>query len=255
MPDKKRYGLIGFPLQHSFSPAYFKKKFSEQHIDAEYQLFPLQQISDLPALLTLHPDLNGLNVTIPFKTAVLPYLTQISEAAAQIGAVNCIVCSNNQLIGYNTDVIGFELSLKPLLQQHHQSALILGTGGAANAVAFVLVKLGIAFSTVSRHSNNNKQFAGATAWLTYDELTENTVREHTLIINTTPLGMHPNIAACPPIPYAAITEQHLLYDLVYNPETTLLLQQGKEMGAAIKNGLEMLELQAEAAWQIWNGLG
>jgi len=239
------YGLIGYPLQHSFSPTYFAEKFARLKIDAVYRSFELQSISELPQLIQSHPSLRGLNVTIPYKTAVLPMLDEIDEAVVAIGAVNCIDIRNGRLKGYNTDAIGFERSLIPLLQPRHQKALVLGTGGSSKAVQYVLKKLGIPFLSVSRNPEANT--------LSYNDLNAAIIQEYLLIINTTPLGMFPNTATAPQIPYHAITARHLLYDLVYNPPETQFLAYGKEAGAIGKNGLEMLHLQAEASWEIWSG--
>lgn len=237
------YGLIGFPLEHSFSPAYFKKKFDAEGINAEYQLFPLEAIVDIRELLQ-HTQLSGLNVTIPYKEAVIPYLDEVAEEAAAVQAVNCIRFVKGKSIGYNTDVIGFEQSLKPLLQPDMNKAIVLGTGGAAKAVMHVLRKLGIDTKIVSRTKTNET--------ITYDELTDKMHIDSKLIINTTPLGMHPKVDVSPAINYNCISSEHLLYDLIYNPTETKFLQQGKQQGAVVKNGLEMLELQAEASWEIWN---
>lgn len=241
------YGIIGYPLSHSFSPGYFNKKFQEENIDAVYQLFPLQDIGMFPQLLAAHPDLRGLNVTIPYKTTVIPFLHHIDETARAIGAVNCIDIRNGILTGYNTDCSGFEQSLLPLLKPYHKHCLVLGTGGASLAVIYVLQKLGISYTLVSRNKTDKT--------LTYDELTPELIVQHTVIINTSPLGMYPDIDSYPDIPYSAITNRHLLYDLVYNPGQTLFLEKGKAKGAQIRNGLEMLLLQAEAGWDIWNRTG
>lgn len=238
------YGLIGYPLSHSFSPDYFRKKFAREGIDAVYRLFPLASINELPNLLNEHPSISGLNVTIPYKEQVIPFLDDIDDAAKAVGAVNCIKIDNGKLKGYNTDVIGFKQSLTPLLQTHHNKALILGTGGAAKAVAYVLSKLNIGYSLVSR--------SGKEGSIAYSDITDLTIKEHPLIINTTPLGMHPNADTSPDLPYSAIGQKHLVYDLVYNPEETLFLKGGKAQGATTKNGYEMLVLQAEASWDIWS---
>lgn len=237
------YGLIGYSLTHSFSPAYFTKKFREEHIDATYTGFPLHNIKEFPALLQKHPGLQGLNVTIPYKETVIPYLDELDDVAAEIQAVNCIILKNGIKKGYNTDAIGFEQSLVPLLQSYHKHALILGTGGASMAVAYVLKKLGISFQKVSSTKEN---------LLNYNELTTNILQQHTLIINTTPLGMFPHTDTFPSILYEALTQRHLLYDLIYNPAETKFLTLGRQQGATIKNGFEMLQLQAEASWRIWN---
>lgn len=237
------YGIIGYPLSHSFSPAYFRKKFAELHSDAAYEAFPLPDVSQFGALTDAHPGICGLNVTIPHKEAIIPYLDELDDVAAEIGAVNCIYFKNGKTKGYNTDVIGFEQSLIPLLQPQHTHALILGTGGSSKAVAYVLKQLGIAYRFVSR----NKQ----EPYLTYEELSPEIIGQHKLIINTTALGMYPNIEGAPALPYDAIGAQHFFYDLTYNPEETKFLMLGKERGATIKNGFEMLQLQAEASWDIW----
>jgi shikimate dehydrogenase len=237
------YGIIGYPLAHSFSPAYFRKKFAGMALAATYETYPLSDISELPALLAAHPELAGLNVTLPFKEAVIPHLHELDVTAAAVGAVNCISIKDGRLKGYNTDVAGFEQSLIPLLTSKHTLALILGTGGSSKAVAYVLAQLGIPFHKVSA--------SNAPEALTYDHLYPQVVEVHKLIINTTPLGMYPDIDRCPEIPYDSIGSQHLLYDLIYNPEETKFLQMGKERGAVVKNGFEMLVLQAEASWSIW----
>jgi shikimate dehydrogenase len=241
----RQFGLIGYPLSHSFSKKYFTGKFErEGRGDCSYELFPLSGINELVPLLQKHPLLEGLNVTIPYKKQVLPFLDS-SALPAGLDACNCIRIQKGKLTGYNTDSIGFEKSLAPLLNAHHRQAMVLGNGGAAEAVMFVLKKLGIATELVSRSIR-----PGST--LTYDDITETHMRECTIIINTTPLGMYPATDHCPDIPYRFITPKHLLYDLVYNPATTLFLQKGGAQGATIKNGEEMLVLQAEESWRIWN---
>jgi shikimate dehydrogenase len=256
------YGLIGYPLSHSFSQKFFTEKFEKEKIaDSEYNVFPMEHIRELPALLSANPHLCGLNVTIPHKLSVLKYLDWIEHDAKTAGAVNCIRISaqsaveavfsgevgikghNFRLEGYNTDIYGFEVSLRPFLKDHHDQALVLGDGGAAKAVKCVLESLGINFRVVTR-----KPFPGN---LLFKDLKPRDIKQHTLIINTTPLGMSPNVDEYPPIPYEAITDDHLLYDLIYNPEKTLFLKKGEEQGAAIKNGYEMLVLQAEKSWEIW----
>jgi len=240
----KQLGLIGYPLSHSFSKKYFAEKFQKENISGyDYDLFPLESIHDLPHLLKLYPNIVGLNVTIPYKEQVLEYLDDIDESAKEIGAVNTIKIVDKKLIGYNTDVYGFEESLIPVLPKNNPKALILGTGGAAKAVAYVLTKLGITFRYVSRQKRENV--------LTYDELNQKSMDNYHILVNTTPLGMYPNIDQAPAIPYDFATDKHLLYDLVYNPEKTLFLNKGLEKGATIINGQEMLILQAEKAWEIW----
>lgn len=241
----RQFGLIGYPLSHSFSKKYFTEKFAKEgRADCHYELFPLSSISELPNLLAAHPLLEGLNVTIPYKKQVLPFL-DIVAIPAGLEACNCIRIQEGKLTGYNTDSIGFEQSLRPLLQSHHQKALVLGNGGAAEAVVYVLKKLGIKVELVSRSLHNGSS-------LTYADLTEMVMRDCTLIVNTTPLGMYPAVDNCPAIPYEYISNKHLLYDLVYNPGKTLFLQKGEARGAVIKNGEEMLVLQAEESWRIWN---
>ncbi len=244
MPARRLYGLIGFPLGHTFSPGYFNAKFGREEVDAEYKAFPLATISELPQLLELYPHLAGLNVTTPYKEQVMHLLDDCDDVAARVGAVNCIRISDGKTKGYNTDVIGFEQSLEPLLKPGMDEAIVLGTGGAARAVRYVLDKKNITYINVSRTNSGDA--------ITYNELTEEMVRTHRLIINTTPLGMYPCTETYPPIPYHAITDAHLVYDLIYNPEFTTFLQKGHQRGAVTKNGMEMLELQAEASWGIWN---
>lgn len=244
----RTFGLIGFPLSHSFSKKFFTEKFENENIaDCKYQLFPIPQAKEMLDVIQDNPSLCGLNVTIPHKVDVLAMLDEIEDAAKNIGAVNCIKISNGEkrsLKGFNTDAYGFGESLKPLLKQHHKKALIFGDGGAAKAVKYVLSQLGIEYLSVVRNP-----VEGA---VLYSTITPTVLEEYTLLINTTPLGMLPNLDSFPPIPYNAITEKHLAYDLVYNPEETAFLTKAKERGAATKNGLEMLYLQAERSWEIWN---
>ena len=241
------FGLIGYPLEHSFSVSFFTKKFREEGIDAEYRNFPLKEIAGFEALVSNEPGLVGLNVTVPYKQAIMPYLDALHPTARAVGAVNTIFFCRKQhsltLLGYNTDVIGFERSLREQDHESHKKALILGTGGSSKAVAFVLENMGLAFRLVSR--------TGGEDVLTYGELDPEMIKSHTLIINTTPLGMHPNVDTFPPIPYDALTSGHLLFDLVYNPELSRFLSKGKERGAAIVNGSDMLVYQAEESWRIW----
>ena len=242
----KQFGLIGYPLSHSFSKGYFAEKFAKENIvDCHYDVFPLEKVEDFVELCNTHKNLVGLNVTIPYKEKIIPFLDELDETAANIGAVNTIKFSNGKKIGYNTDCFGFEMSLKPLLKPHHTHALILGTGGASKAVEYVLKKLGIDFHYVSR-TKSAKAIA-------YEEVNDLIIQNSTLIINSTPIGMYPNVNDAPDIPYQFITDKHLLYDLIYNPEETQFLKEGKERGAQTKNGLEMLHLQAERSWQIWVG--
>ena len=241
----KVYGIIGYPLGHSFSQKYFTEKFIKEAIpDCSYQVFPLQTVAGLKDLIAANPQLYGLNITIPHKQTVVNLLDDISHLPQHLNACNCIKIEEGKLTGYNTDVIGFEQSLLPQLKNHHTHALILGNGGAAEAVKFVLAKLHIPYKVVSRKLHNS-------ADIIYGNLDENIIAANTLIINTTPLGTFPNTGECPDIPYQYITAQHLLYDLVYNPSKTLFLKKGEEHGAAIKNGYDMLVLQAEESWKIW----
>jgi shikimate dehydrogenase len=242
----RRFGLIGFPLEHSFSKNYFTDKFIREGIqDCTYDNFPIESIQGLVEVLKQHPDLMGLNVTIPYKQEIMRRLNSVARMPEGLYACNCIKIVDGKLLGYNTDVIGFEKSLTPLLKSHHTKALVLGNGGAAVAVIYVLKKLGIAFQVVSRTIHH-----GST--LTYQDLNAAIIQENLFIINTTPLGMFPHVDASPEIPYEFLTPQHLCYDLIYNPETTQFLRKAASMGATIKNGLEMLELQAEESWRIWN---
>ena len=241
----KRYGLIGFPLTHSLSGQYFTNKFIEEGIeDCIYERFSIPSIDDLHIILNTHPDLCGFNITIPYKKEVLAFLTERSKAVEEVGACNCVKIEDGKLIGYNTDVIGFENSLVPFLKPSHNRALVLGTGGAALAIVYVLQKLGIDFKYVSRTATGD-QFA-------YNHLDASVMAAYTLIINTTPLGMFPNIEACPGIPYELLTPAHHLFDLTYNPAASRFLAKGKQMGATIQNGQQMFVEQAEQSWRIWN---
>lgn len=241
----QQFGLIGYPLSHSFSKGYFTEKFQKENItDCQYDVFPLEKIEDFVELCRQHKNLAGLNVTIPYKEKIIPLLSGLNEEANAIGAVNTIKFVGGKMIGYNTDCYGFEMSLKPLLLPHHTSALLLGTGGASKAVEYVLRKLGIEYQYVSRTKNEKT--------ISYEELNKDIISRTSLIVNCTPLGMYPNVDAAPDIPYNFITNNHLLYDLIYNPEETRFLKEGKARGAQTKNGLEMLYLQAEKSWAIWN---
>ena len=241
----KQFGLIGYPLSHSFSKTYFSKKFSEENIlDCQYDNYPLESIDEFSALAKSNNSLKGINVTIPYKEQVIPFLDELDGEAKEIGAINTIQFSNGKMKGFNTDVHGFIESLRPLLPQKPIEALILGTGGASKAVSFGLKKLGIKVQFISRSANEQA--------ISYNEANLDLIKKHLLIINTTPLGMYPNVDDCPPIAYGGISSEHILFDLVYNPEKTLFLQRGYDRGAVIKNGLEMLHLQAEKAWEIWN---
>ncbi len=245
---KNIYGLVGLHLVHSFSENFFNQKFESEEINAKYVNFEIPHIDDFKRIIENNSNLNGLNVTIPYKEQIIPFLDEIDSTAKGIGAINVIKFITNhngvtKLKGYNTDVIGFYKSIKPLLKPIHTHALILGTGGAAKAIAHGLKTIGLKFKFVSRTPNNEV--------LSYKELTPIVMDKYKVIINTTPLGMYPNINSCPNIPYEFISTNHICYDLTYNPDITLFLKNSKEQGATIKNGLEMLILQAEAAWEIW----
>ena len=248
MQKKTKFGLIGKNISYSFSQGYFIEKFKklklEQH---KYRNYDLPDISEFP-FITYHreEEFGGFNVTIPYKESIIKYLSRLDIDAQKIGAVNTIKITNdNELIGFNTDVYGFENSLKTLLKSHHKKALILGTGGASKAIAFVLAKLNIGIQFVSRNPISEDV-------ISYNNLSKSIIEEHQLIINCTPIGVYPEIDNCPDIPYEFLTEKHFLFDLIYNPSETKFLKQGKKQGAVIKNGLEMLVLQAEKSWEIWN---
>ena len=241
-------GIIGYPLVQSYSQPYFRQKFSTENItDLDYLTFPITNITKLPNLLAQHNNLIGLNVTIPYKVQVLAYVHHQTDAVKQIGAANCLAIHNGVITAYNTDVIGFTNSLKPLLKTQHSHALILGTGGAAKAVAYSLQQLGISYTYVSRSAKVPNSIA-------YSDVTPILLQQYKLIVNASPSGMVPNEATYPPIPYSALTAQHLLYDLVYKPAETIFLQNGITQGCATKNGYEMLLLQANAGWDIWKTL-
>ena len=249
----RQFGLIGYPLSHSFSQKFFTEKFLQENIvNAKYDNFPIPSIESFAGLWKENPNLEGLNVTIPYKKEVIPFLQHSSAVVQEIHACNCIRKFNNELYGYNTDVIGFEKSLLPFLQPHHTHALILGTGGASAAVQWVLQKLNIQFQIVSRKGNAIEANNEMKAYLSYDQLAASVIESHTLIINTSPLGMYPNTNEAPPIAYEGITAQHHLYDLVYNPIETLFMKNGLAKGATVQNGLAMLHIQAEESWTIWN---
>ena len=249
----RQFGLIGYPLSHSFSQKFFTEKFLKENIvNAQYANFPIPSIESFAALWKENPNLEGLNVTIPYKKEVIPFLQHSSAVVQEIHACNCIRKFNNELYGYNTDVIGFEKSLLPFLKPHHSHALILGTGGASAAVQWVLQKLNIQFQIVSRRGNTLEENSEMKASLSYDQLSASVIESHTLIINTSPLGMYPNTNEAPNIAYDAITAQHHLYDLVYNPTETLFMKNGLAKGATVQNGLDMLHIQAEESWAIWN---
>lgn len=242
----KIYGLIGKHLSHSFSKQYFESKFNKEKIlNSSYDLFELNSISKFPYLIKkLGDDFGGLNITIPYKKKIIQYLDGLDPIAQKTGAVNVIKKENDNLIGYNSDYFGFKYSLEYLLNNANESALILGTGGASDTVSVVLSDLNIDFQFVSINKGDNK--------LTYQDLDKNIITSHHLIINTTPLGMFPNIETKPDLPYQFLTNQHYLFDLVYNPSETAFLKEGKKQNSKIQNGLEMLIQQAEKAWKIWN---
>ena len=244
------YGLIGYPLGHSFSRKFFTEKFEKEGIDAQYLNFEIPSIEEFPEVIKNHPELRGLNVTIPYKQQVMQYLDDISEEAKAIGAVNVVKCQLStvncqpHLTGYNSDVIGFVESIKPLLQPHHKKALILGTGGASKAIRYGLEKkLGLETLFVSRSAREGM--------ITYEEVTAEVLKEYEVIVNCSPVGMFPHVDECPALPYEAMNENILLYDLVYNPLETLFMKKGAAQGATVKNGLEMLHLQAIASWEFW----
>ncbi len=245
MSDK--YGLIGYPLSHSFSKGYFNEKFQSEHLNAEYVNFEIPDIKEFKALIAKNPNLRGLNVTIPYKEQVIKYLDELDNAAKEIGAVNVIKFNYTKnglkLKGFNSDFIGFYDSIGPLLNDTHKKALVLGTGGASKAVVYALKKLNVITTYVSRKPEKGE--------LAYTDLNQKVMEENTVIINTTPVGMYPNEDNAPEIPYQHLTPNHILYDLLYNPDTTKFLRLGKERGAITKNGLEMLLLQAFVSWQIW----
>ena len=245
----KKYGLIGYPLGHSFSRSFFKEKFYSEKIDADYIKFEIASIEEFPKIIASETNLAGLNVTIPYKEQVIPYLDDLDEETKSIGAVNVIKLEKNKgktkLIGYNSDVIGFTRSIEPLLESFHKRALILGTGGASKAIYHGLRRLKVEATFVSRSPKSENT-------IRYEDITPELLNDYKVIVNCTPLGMYPKTETCPDIPYEALTPQHLLYDLIYNPDTTLFMKRGQEQGAITKNGLEMLLLQAFAAWEIWN---
>lgn len=243
-----KYGLIGYPLGHSFSKSYFNEKFENEKIDAEYINFEIPTLDSLPEILASNPELKGLNVTIPYKEKVISYLDSISPEARAIGAVNVIRVdhkgNNAFLKGFNSDVIGFTKSIEPLLERFHKKALILGTGGASKAINFGLKSLGLETVFVSRFERPGT--------IQYSQITPDIIQEYNVIVNCTPCGMYPHIDECPQLPYEAITSKNLLYDLLYNPDETLFMKKGALHGATVKNGLEMLLLQAFASWEFWH---
>jgi Shikimate 5-dehydrogenase len=243
----KLYGLIGYPLGHSFSKKYFSEKFLKEGLeDCAYELFPISSINELSSIINSNPELKGLNVTIPYKEQVLEYVTKKTSAVKEIGAANTIKIYNKNLIAYNTDIIGFENSFVKNLQSYQKKALVLGTGGSSKAVQYVLKKLNIDFLIVTR-SEELKQ-----GMINYSMIDENTIKKYPIIINCTPVGLYPKIDQCPRIPYQFISKKNYLFDLIYSPEKTLFLKKGEEKGAAIQNGYEMLIIQAEESWKIWN---
>lgn len=244
-----KYGLIGYPLGHSFSKNYFNEKFHNENIDAQYINFEIPDIGDLPEIVDSNPELKGFNVTIPYKEKVISYLDYISPEARAIGAVNVVKVehkgSHVTLKGFNSDVIGFTKSIEPLLEKFHKKALILGTGGASKAINYGLKSLGLENIFVSRFQRPGT--------IQYEQITPEMVQEYNVIVNCTLVGMYPHVDECPQLPYKAMTTRNLLYDLIYNPDETLFMKRGKAQGANVKNGLEMLLLQAFASWEFWNG--
>ncbi len=245
----ERYGLIGYPLTHSFSKRFFTEKFENENIHAAYENFEIDNISKFPEVIKNNPELSGLNVTIPYKEQVIPYLDELNDSAKEIGAVNTVKISRKEnnifLKGFNTDTFGFETALKPLLKEHHKKALILGTGGASKALKYVLRKRGIDFISASIEELKENE-------IRYEEIDRNIIDERLLIINATPLGTFPKTETFPPLPYEFLTGRHLLFDLVYNPEVTMFMKKGRAKGATVKNGYEMLLQQALKSWEIWN---
>lgn len=243
----KIYGLIGYPLGHSFSKKYFTEKFKQEGLpDNSYELFAIPSITEFPSLLNLHPFLKGLNVTIPYKEQILKYVTEQTKSVKKIGAANTIKFINNRIIAYNTDIVGFEKSFIKKLKPSHKKALILGTGGSSKAVQFVLQKLNIEYLIVTRHETD------ATVMINYSKIDAAIINDHTIIINCTPVGMYPDEEISPALNYQLLTPHHYLFDLVYNPAKTMFLKKGEDAGAATQNGYEMLVMQAEESWKIWN---
>lgn len=243
-----KYGLIGFPLHHSFSMSFFNEKFQNENIAAEYCNFEIPTIEHLPGIIAQHGNLRGLNVTIPYKEKVISYLDELSDEARTIGAVNVVKITRHNgqpyLKGFNSDIIGFTRSIEGLLKPHHRKALILGTGGASKAIRYGLEQLGLEYRFVSRREQPGM--------LTYEQITADTIREYEVIVNCTPCGMYPHCDEAPALPYEAMNENNLLYDLIYNPDQTLFMRKGAQAGAVTKNGLEMLLLQAYASWEFWH---
>ena len=245
----KRYGLLGYPLTHSFSKRFFTEMFEEENIDATYENFEIDSIDKFPEIVQDNPEVVGFNVTIPYKEQVIQFLDELNDSAQQIGAVNTIKVKrsgeNVYLKGFNTDTHGFETSLRPLLKDYHNKALILGTGGASKALKYVLEKLGIDYISASIEELHTNE-------IRYEDIDKQMMKERLLIINATPLGTYPKVDTFPTIPYEFVTKKHLLFDLVYNPEVTQFMARGKERGATVKNGYEMLLNQALKAYEIWN---
>jgi len=239
------YGLIGHPLKHSFSPSFFNAKFKEENINARYELFDIKELSEIKKIIDSTPNLKGLNVTIPYKENIIKYLNEIDETSKTIGAVNCIKINNGKLLGFNTDAFGFEKTLLKYLSAQSKKAVVLGNGGSAKAVRFVLEKNKIKYQIICRTPKDKDE-------LSFNDLNVINWKDYTFVINTTPLGMFPEVNLYPPINYDQINQEHVLIDLIYNPETTRFLELGKSNGARIQNGLEMLVAQAEKSWEIWN---
>ena len=243
-----KYGLIGYPLGHSFSVNYFNQKFADEGINAKYINFEIPTIDQIIEVVSANPELRGLNVTIPYKERVIEFLDQLSPEARAIGAVNVIRVTHDggkiHMKGFNSDVIGFTKSIEPVLESHHKKALVLGTGGASKAVCYGLKTLGLETVCVSRYERPET--------ICYRDITPEVVKEYNVIVNCSPVGMSPHYNECPQLPYEALDDKNLLYDLVYNPDETLFMKRGAERGAQVKNGLEMLLLQAFASWEMWN---
>ena len=244
-----KYGLIGYPLGHSFSITYFNQKFADEGINAKYENYELKGIDQLEEVLAMNPELKGLNVTIPYKEKVMDFLDSVAPEAQAIGAVNVIKVIHDgnklKLKGFNSDVIGFTQSIEPMIDHKwHQKALVLGTGGASKAICYGLKSLGIDPVCVSRYERPGT--------ICYNQVTPEVVKEYNVVVNCTPVGMYPNVDECPPLPYEAMDQHTILYDLIYNPDETLFMKRGREYGADVKNGLEMLLLQAFASWEFWH---
>lgn len=244
-----KYGLIGYPLGHSFSVNYFNQKFADEGIDAKYINFEITDVDQIIEVVSANPELKGLNVTIPYKERVIEFLDQLSPEARAIGAVNVIRVTHDggkiHMKGFNSDVIGFTQSIEPMLESYHKKALVLGTGGASKAICYGLKSLGVEPVCVSRYERPET--------ICYKDITADVIQEYNVIVNCTPVGMFPHSNECPNLPYEALDDKNILYDLVYNPDTTLFMKKGAERGAQVKNGLEMLLLQAFASWEMWNG--